>query len=118
MARSRPVSRQHIQTLVDALRADGLVELVDNPAHARSHLVRLTRDGEALCREMERAEDEVYAAVHEGLSTSALELSARTLRSLRVALEKEARLRPFILSGGRRPEPKDYSKLRKESRKP
>src|SRR5262249_26714267 len=32
LARARPVSRQHIQTLVNALRTDRYVELIDNPA--------------------------------------------------------------------------------------
>jgi len=35
MAGARPVSRQHIQTIVNALAADGLVETIDNPAHKR-----------------------------------------------------------------------------------
>src|SRR5436190_234471 len=42
IAAARPVSRQHIQTVVDALVADRLVETTDNPAHRRSVLVRLT----------------------------------------------------------------------------
>ena len=45
LARARPVSRQHIQKLVDPLAAEGLVELVDNPRHKRSKLVRLTAAG-------------------------------------------------------------------------
>jgi len=45
IARSRPVARQHIQKLVNELAADGLVELIDNPAHKRSRLVRITAKG-------------------------------------------------------------------------
>jgi len=45
MARSRPVSRQHCQTICNALEAQGLVEFIDNPKHKRSKLVRLTRKG-------------------------------------------------------------------------
>ncbi|MGH9215889.1 MAG: MarR family transcriptional regulator, partial [Acidimicrobiales bacterium] len=33
IARSRGVSRQHVQTIVNELLDDGLVELRDNPAH-------------------------------------------------------------------------------------
>src|SRR5262249_19593397 len=47
MARSRPVSRQYIQTLVDGVVKQGLVELVENPAHKRSPLVELTAKGQA-----------------------------------------------------------------------
>src|SRR6185295_2910219 len=47
LARARPVARQRIQRLVDELAAAGLVELVDNPHHRRSRLVRLTARGAA-----------------------------------------------------------------------
>jgi DNA-binding MarR family transcriptional regulator len=47
MARARPVSRQHIQILVNELLAAGLVEFQDNPAHRRSKLVAPTRAGTA-----------------------------------------------------------------------
>lgn len=45
MARSRPVSRQHCQTICNALESQGLVEFVDNPKHKRSKLVRATKKG-------------------------------------------------------------------------
>ena len=48
LARSRPVSRQHIQTLADAMAADGLVAFRANPAHKRSPLVMITAKGEQL----------------------------------------------------------------------
>jgi DNA-binding MarR family transcriptional regulator len=45
LARARPVARQRIQKLADEMAADGLVEFVDNPAHRRSKLLRLTAAG-------------------------------------------------------------------------
>ncbi|HRK64453.1 MAG TPA: MarR family transcriptional regulator [Terricaulis sp.] len=45
MARTRPVSRQHCQTICNALEGQGLVEFVDNPKHKRSKLVRVTKKG-------------------------------------------------------------------------
>ncbi|QGZ96689.1 MarR family winged helix-turn-helix transcriptional regulator [Terricaulis silvestris] len=45
MARSRPVSRQHCQTICNTLEAQGLVEFVDNPKHKKSKLVRVTKKG-------------------------------------------------------------------------
>jgi DNA-binding MarR family transcriptional regulator len=45
MARSRPVSRQHCQTICNALEQQGLVEFIDNPKHKKSKLVRATRKG-------------------------------------------------------------------------
>jgi DNA-binding MarR family transcriptional regulator len=50
IAQMRPTSRQRMQRLADELAAAGLVELVDNPRHRRSKLVRLTRQGEAQYR--------------------------------------------------------------------
>jgi DNA-binding MarR family transcriptional regulator len=47
MARSRPVSRQHCQTIANSLEAQGFVEFVANPKHKRSQLVRMTRAGRA-----------------------------------------------------------------------
>jgi DNA-binding MarR family transcriptional regulator len=45
MARSRPVSRQHCQTIANALEAQGYVEFIDNPKHKKSKLVRATKKG-------------------------------------------------------------------------
>jgi DNA-binding MarR family transcriptional regulator len=50
IAQMRPTSRQRMQRLADELAAEGLVELVDNPKHRRSKLVRLTRQGDARYR--------------------------------------------------------------------
>src|SRR5271157_4254637 len=45
LARLRPVSRQHVQELVNRLRKVELVEFAENPAHKRSQLVKLTLKG-------------------------------------------------------------------------
>jgi len=47
IARSRPVSRQHCQTIANALAAQGMVEFVDNPRHRKSKLVCATDAGRA-----------------------------------------------------------------------
>jgi len=46
IARSRLVTRQHIQSLVNGLLELRLVSLEDNPAHRRSSLVQLAPEGE------------------------------------------------------------------------
>ncbi|MEX1155069.1 MarR family winged helix-turn-helix transcriptional regulator [Parvibaculum sp.] len=53
IAQMRPTSRQRMQRLADELAAEGLVEFIDNPKHRRSKLVRLTRKGDALYRELD-----------------------------------------------------------------
>ncbi|GAM96698.1 hypothetical protein U91I_00318 [alpha proteobacterium U9-1i] len=45
IARSRPVSRQHCQTIVNHLADKGFVEFVENPKHKRSVLVQATKKG-------------------------------------------------------------------------
>ena len=90
MARRRPVSRQHIQMLVNALRADGLVEPVDNPAHRRSPLVRLTGRGRAVVAAMLRREARLLAAMPVDVSERDLVRAARVLRGLREVLESPA----------------------------
>src|SRR5262245_52173951 len=45
LARTRNVSRQHIQVQVNQLASDGYVEFVDNPAHQRSRLVQISLSG-------------------------------------------------------------------------
>jgi len=52
IAQMRPTSRQRMQRLADELAVDGLVELIDNPRHRRSKLVRLTPKGDARYREL------------------------------------------------------------------
>ena len=45
MGREQSLSRQFVQRMVNDAAAGGLVDLVDNPAHQRSRLVRLTIRG-------------------------------------------------------------------------
>jgi len=54
MARSRPMSRQHCQTITNALEAQGYVEFVDNPKHKKSKLVQATKKGRARFQSMRK----------------------------------------------------------------
>src|SRR5262245_54330351 len=63
MARSRPVSRQHIQKIVNLLLKEGLVKTIENPAHRRSYLVALTARGTKLVAAMKKAESEVLRSL-------------------------------------------------------
>ncbi|MBN1573359.1 MAG: MarR family transcriptional regulator [Deltaproteobacteria bacterium] len=86
MARSRPVSRQHIQTIVNPLFEEGLVEFVENPAHRRSKLVRLTQRGVDLLEEMNRREMELLSEIEIDISEKDILNSASVLKSIRVSL--------------------------------
>jgi DNA-binding MarR family transcriptional regulator len=86
MARSRPVSRQHIQTIVNPLVEEGLVEFVENPAHRRSRLVRLTKRGVDLLEEMNRKETELLSRIETAFSEKDALDSASVIRSIRESL--------------------------------
>ena len=87
MARARPVSRQYIQTLVNLLAVNGHVELVDNPGHKRSRLVRLTPGGKKLVEEMNRRQAEVLEQLPINISETELRKAASILRALRQVFE-------------------------------
>lgn len=96
LARSRSVTRQHTQAVVDALVAEGLVELVSNPAHARSRLVRATARGAEVVAQMDEVDVRVLAAIRGDLSVRDLAITVRTLRALREAFEDEPRWRRVL----------------------
>jgi DNA-binding MarR family transcriptional regulator len=89
MARARPVSRQHIQTLVNQLAAEGHLELVENPAHRRSHLVRLTPQGKGLVDSMSRREEKVLTRLKFDIPDKDLRAAAAVLRAVRHMLESD-----------------------------
>jgi DNA-binding MarR family transcriptional regulator len=96
LARARSVTRQHTQQVVDRLVADGLAELVPNPVHARSHLVRATRRGATLVERMDETDARVLVAIGGELALRDLATTARTLRTVRECFEDEARWRAVI----------------------
>ena len=88
MAAVRPVSRQHIQTIVDSLAADGLVETIDNPAHKRSVLVRLTASGRTAVRDITRRESSLLASLDVGVSAAEIDRATAVLKTFRTRLEE------------------------------
>lgn len=86
MARSRPVSRQHIRMLVQGLAADRLLEATQNPVHRRSPLWRLTPRGARLVEAMRRREARIFQRLATRIDPADLEVTARTLARLRQEL--------------------------------
>jgi DNA-binding MarR family transcriptional regulator len=87
LARTRGVSRQHVQLVIDSLRRDRLVEVRSNPAHRRSPLIRATVSGHRMVRKMDAFDAAVLGSVGYAVSARNLELAARTLQRVREALE-------------------------------
>jgi DNA-binding MarR family transcriptional regulator len=86
IARSRYVTRQHIQALVNALLERRLVVVAPNPAHKRSRLVTLTREGEHTIRRMRQQEGRMLERTAKGVNAAALRRAAETLRRVRRGL--------------------------------
>lgn len=90
LARKRPVSRQHIQSLVNPLLDEGYLERVGNPAHRRSPLLKLTPRGESLVEEMDRRESRLLPDLELTVSERELRRAADALRAVREAFESDA----------------------------
>jgi DNA-binding MarR family transcriptional regulator len=83
IARSRGVSRQHIQTIVNDLLDEGLVDLRDNPAHRRSCFVALTAAGDATITGVRDTERTALADAFSDVDTAAVRVATETLRAVR-----------------------------------
>lgn len=89
LARARPVSRQHIQILVNGLLKDALVATGENPAHRRSPLLRLTSKGKRHLEAMQKRELRLLAQARLNLPNNDLSAAADTLQSVRRFLESK-----------------------------
>ena len=83
LARLRQVARQSVQVTVNSLADEGLVELVPNPAHQRSRLVRLTAAGRHRIDELARHEETLLAGLLPEIPTDDIHAAAGLLRALR-----------------------------------
>lgn len=88
MARRRPVTRQHIQALADALMRRKLIESFENPAHKRSPLLRLTSSGRQTFQKMLLREGEFLSALKVQATAGELRSAEAVLLGLIAALEK------------------------------
>lgn len=91
VAAAKGVSRQHIQNVVNGLLDAGLVELRPNPAHARSSLVALSREGRALFDVIRARERFHLAELSRALEGTDLRATAETLRTLNRRLAGNAK---------------------------
>jgi len=90
LARVRPVSRQHIQILVNRLLELGLVATTENPAHERSPLIGLTPAGKKRFEAMQRRERDALRRAKLPVSIPRMAEAADTLRRLREFLASMA----------------------------
>ncbi len=88
VARSKGVSRQHIQTVVDALLAAGLVKLQNNPAHKRSSLVSPSAAGKRAFKKIRKREDRLMERLSGKYKLAPLQQALETLERITADLEK------------------------------
>jgi DNA-binding MarR family transcriptional regulator len=82
LARERPASRQHIQTLVNALLEQGLVAPQANPSHRRSPLIALTDEGRRRFRLIREREVALLARIAPGVSQADIAATMRLFDAL------------------------------------
>jgi DNA-binding MarR family transcriptional regulator len=86
LARARSVSRQHIQVLVNTLLEHDFVEMLPNPAHQRSPLIRLTPAGRARFAAMRERERLAFQATKLPVTAEEMNAATEVLEKLRVAV--------------------------------
>ena len=89
LARTRAVSRQHVQKLVNGLEREGLVERTRNPAHKRSPLFRPSFAGTELVETLRQREARLIPRLTAEIPTSDLRTTTRVLRRLKAAFESD-----------------------------
>jgi len=87
VARTMGLRRQSVQQTADALVAEGLAELADNPRHRRAKLLGLTDTGRRALAEVERRHALWADDLAAGLDPSQVAAATAALRALTDALE-------------------------------
>ena len=88
LAALRPVSRQYVQKVVNALEGQGLVERRPNSAHRRSKLVALTAEGRACLAQIAAREAPLLDAARAAVpDPDDVETTVTVLRSIRRHLD-------------------------------
>jgi DNA-binding MarR family transcriptional regulator len=95
VARRMGLTRQSVQTSVNRLLGEALVEADHNPDHRRSPLIRLTELGSTKYAELERRQVRWINGLAAGLEASELSTAARVLQELSNRLETD------VMDGGK-----------------
>ena len=90
LARINEVSRQYVQTVMNALSKRGWVVFRDNPDHKRSRLLELSPDAEERIQGIMAQEGEMLQKVASGLSPDGVTQAVAVLCQAREMLKGEA----------------------------
>ena len=91
IARSKSVSRQHIQLLVNGLIEARLARALENPADRRSPLIALTDQGRAAFERMREREKAFLAELAAALARHDVGETLATLEALQAFLDRKLR---------------------------
>lgn len=89
ISRVMGLARQSVQRSVNIMKEDGLVELVRNPDHQTSPLVRMTTKGENAYRKVMGLQTDWSNGLGQKLKVDELKVTVRVLRKLLKALEDD-----------------------------
>ncbi len=89
LARRRGVSRQYIQTTVNPLLEQGLLEARENPAHRRSSFVVLTEAGTQLIRQVMKKEGAFMNGLARNLEAEEIRQATETLARVEKLIGRE-----------------------------
>ncbi len=89
IAGTKGVSRQHIQTVMNALLDAGLVESQDNPAHKRSPLFALSQQGRSVFAIIREREVEPLRNLANRLSNEVIDDAQRSIANINKAIASE-----------------------------
>jgi DNA-binding MarR family transcriptional regulator len=87
MAREQDLSRQFVQRMVNSAADSGYVEAVENPAHRRSPLLRLTAAGRGAIEALVDRENESLRAAAEGLTRGDVDACLKVLHQMLAVLK-------------------------------
>jgi DNA-binding MarR family transcriptional regulator len=90
VGRRMGLTRQSVQRTADLLESNGLLSYVDNPAHQRAKLARLTPRGETTLDAITSRQIEWANRVASRLAEADLQRAVRTLQRVRESLEHSA----------------------------
>lgn len=88
MARAQDLSRQFVQRMVNDAGQAGFVELIANPAHRRSSLVRLTPEGRHAIEAVAARERRLMGRVGGDITESQLDATLHVLTHMLAALHE------------------------------
>jgi DNA-binding MarR family transcriptional regulator len=67
---------------------EGSIELIDNPAHKKSKLLRITAKGEALFQDLTERNAQAAELLAQDMDAVELEIAVKVMRQLRDKLKK------------------------------